>query len=293
MVRQVVGLGEILWDLFPSGPKFGGAPCNFACTAAELSDDQVSIAMVSGVGTDQLGELALQELRSHGVDTQYVQLRPEPTGTVDVQVDEAGVASYHFAENTAWDNLEWSDSLGELAHRTDAVCFGTLGQRSGKSRETIRKFLAQVPAESIRLLDVNIRRPYYSDRLLLESLLFANVLKVNEEEWPEVVGAFGISGTESAAMQELANRFALRLIAITRGANGALLWSPEQTLETEGVQVEVVDTVGAGDAFSAALIQGLLRRESCIRILDNATRTAAFVCTQSGGTPRFNHKVFD
>lgn len=287
MKRQVVGIGEILWDLFSSGPKFGGAPCNFACTAAELSDDQVSVAMVSGVGTDQLGELALQELRSHRVDMQYVQLRPEATGTVDVRIDPAGVASYHFAENTAWDNLEWSDYLGELAHMTDAVCFGTLGQRSGKSRETIRTFLAQVPAKSIRLLDVNIRRPYYSDSLLLESLLFANVLKVNEEEWPEVVGACGIRGTESAAMQELVNRFSLRLIAITRGADGAVLWTPEQVIEAAGVKVEVVDTVGAGDAFSAALIIGLLREMTLSEINRFAIDSAAFVCTKAGGTPNF------
>src|SRR4051812_14395902 len=156
----VVALGEILWDVFPDGPKFGGAPANFACTVAELAGDRMDVYIVGAVGNDELGNKAIELLRSHGVNTTRVSQVPHPTGQVNVTLDTAGKPSFQIAENTAWDNLTWSDDLNQLAARADAVCFGTLAQRSPKSRDTIRQFIQSTRPECLRILDINLRPPF-------------------------------------------------------------------------------------------------------------------------------------
>ncbi|QEG37370.1 carbohydrate kinase family protein [Bythopirellula goksoeyrii] len=286
--HTIVGIGEILWDVFPDCSRFGGAPANFACSAAGLGRERVGVHMVSSVGTDDLGTRAVAALGHRSVGTSYVESQDKPTGQVRVELDEMGRANYEFASDTAWDNLIWSDDLAELARRTDACCFGTLGQRSERSCATIQKFVSSTASSKLRVFDVNLRPPFVSDAVLLDSLRLANVLKLNDEELPVVAELCGLSGTNQDVMRQLAERFELRAVALTRGAEGAVLLRGSQVSEHAGVKTNVVDTVGAGDAFTAALSLGLLDRSNLQEINEAACSAAAFVCSQSGATPHMS-----
>ena len=279
----VVGLGEVLWDVFPDGPRFGGAPANYACHAASLGADS---HMVSAVGRDDLGDRALQAFSEHTVETSAVQRNGYRTGAVHIELDAEGKARYEFVDNTAWDHLERSPALDDLAARADAVCFGTLGQRSRESEQTIRRFVATTSAPCLRVFDVNLRPPYYADSALLESLKIANILKLNDDELPIVAELCGLSGTDREIRQSLAQRFDFRIVALTRGPQGSLLVSGNEASDHPGVATSVIDTVGAGDAFTAALTLGVLAELELEAIHDRASRVAAFVCSQAGATPR-------
>jgi fructokinase len=283
----IVGIGEILWDVFPDGPRFGGAPANFACSTAELSRGSARVCMVSAVGDDDLGHAALQSLTSHGVDSRCVQINDRETGQVLVELDPHGVARYRFAENSAWDALRMTDDLRTLATSTDAVCFGTLGQRSQCSRDTIQAFVKAVPSSALRVLDVNLREPFYSDELILASLAMANVLKLNDAELPMVARLCGCSGSTSEMMRQLSEQYHLRCVAVTRGTAGAIVVANNAISDLPGITVDVVDTVGAGDAFTAALILGLLGGQEIHEVNRRAIEVASYVCSQAGATPGF------
>ena len=287
-VPLVVGLGEILWDVFPDGARFGGAPANFACSAAGLAGGAARVCMAGAVGDDDLGRRALGEFTSRGVDTTAVAVLGQPTGRVDVTVDAAGHASYVFAPDSAWDHLPCGDELERLARAASVVCFGTLGQRGVTARETIRRVLAAVPSPALRILDINLRPPFWSPEVVRDSVARANVVKCNDDELPVVAGILGLSGSPERILRDLVDRFALRLAALTRGADGSLLVTAEGALsDLPGTPVDVVDTVGAGDAFTAALALGLLAGRSLGDLHAHAERVAGHVCTQRGGTPEF------
>lgn len=283
----IVGIGEILWDVFPDGPRFGGAPANFACSAAELSRESARVCMVSAVGDDDLGRAALQSLTSHGVDSRYVQTNHLETGQVLVELDPQGVARYRFAENSAWDALQITDDLRTLAAGTDAVCFGTLGQRRQSSRDTIQEFVRAVPLSALRVLDVNLRKPFCNDNVILESLAIANVLKLNDAELPLVAELCECFGSMTDILRQLSDRYHLRCVAVTRGDSGAIVLAGEVFSDLPGIKVDVVDTVGAGDAFTAALILGLLGGKDIQEVNRRAIEVASFVCSQAGATPAF------
>ena len=284
--NQIVGLGEILWDVFPDGARFGGAPANFACSAAGLAAGSARVGMAGAVGRDDLGQRALAELTSRGVDVTAVAVLPEPTGRVDVTVDLAGHASYVFAPDCAWDHVSWSGSLERLAAETSAVCFGTLGSRGSVSLATVRRFVAAVPSSALRILDINLRPPFWSPEIVRDSLPLANIVKCNDDELPIVAELLGLSGSPEAILRQLVSSHALRLAALTRGAKGSLLVSADGlSSDLPGTPVEVVDTVGAGDAFTAAVTLGLLAGWPLSKLHAHAERVAAFVCTQAGGTP--------
>ncbi len=286
--HHVVGLGEVLWDIFPAGPRFGGAPAIFVCSAAAVGGDSVRASMVSAVGRDSLGEKGLEEFRKRFVDTTHVAQLDLQTGQVVVQLDAQGQASYKFMEDTAWDNLSWTTGLQALAEKADAVCFGTLGQRSTVSRDTIRKFIDSTPRECLRILDINLRPPYWTDEVILETLPLANVLKLNSDELSIVASLFSLQGSEEELMLQLLRMFPLRLVALTRGAMGSLLLSKTgDRSELPGEEIRVVDSVGAGDAFTAALTVGLVKNKPLAEVHSCADRIAAFVCTQAGATPVF------
>ncbi|MFM8802607.1 MAG: carbohydrate kinase family protein [Planctomycetia bacterium] len=280
----VVGIGETLWDVFPDGAVWGGAPGNVACHAAGLGARSV---MVSGVGCDDLGDRGIVALESHGVDCRHVRRDPRhPTGTVTVSLGPAGDASYLFASDTAWDHLAWAPALGDLAAGADAVCFGTLGQRSEESRRTIRRFL-EAAGRAVRVFDVNLRQDFHSPGLIRESLALANVLKLNDDELPAVVAACGVTADDGvAAVRQLAERHGLRLAALTRGAAGSVLCADGVVSIRPAEAHAIVDTVGAGDAFTAAVVMGLLGGRPLEAIHDHAARLAAFVCGHRGATPR-------
>jgi fructokinase len=280
----VVGIGETLWDVFPDGAVWGGAPGNVACHAAGLGARSV---MVSGVGRDELGDRGIVALESHGVDCQHVQRDSRrPTGTVTVSLGPAGDASYVFAADTAWDHLAWKPSLEDLAAEADAVCFGTLGQRSEESRRTIRRFL-EAARRAVRVFDVNLRQDFHSPELIRESLALADVLKLNDDELPVVAAACGVTVDDGvAAVRRLAERHGLRLAALTRGAAGSVLCADGAVSIRPAEAGTIVDTVGAGDAFTAAVVMGLLGGRPLEAIHDHAARLAAFVCGHRGATPR-------
>jgi fructokinase len=284
--RLIAGLGEILWDVFPDGPRFGGAPANFACSASGIGADTVHACIVSAVGTDELGLNALEELRIRQVNVSQTQQVDSPTGQVLVQLNDAGQASYEFAADTAWDNMAWSDELKQFAGTLDAVCFGTLGQRCDVSRQTIRRLVVATKESCLRILDINLRAPFWNEATILESLPLANVLKLNTDELPIVSSILSISGSDEALLNQLLKKFAYRAVALTRGAEGSILLNCSgEYSELPGKPTMVVDTVGAGDAFTAAMTVGLLQDRPIAAVHAWAAEVAAYVCTQPGATP--------
>ncbi|MGA9994842.1 MAG: carbohydrate kinase [Pyrinomonadaceae bacterium] len=280
----IVGLGELLWDILPGRRELGGAPTNFAYVCGLLGDVAV---VASRVGTDELGRDAIGRLEQTGLTAEFLQVDDEhPTGTVLVKIDEGGQPSYTSRQDVAWDYLEWIGQWEELAGRADAVCFGTLAQRAAQSRSTIKKFLQAMRRDSLRLFDVNLRHSLLSAELLAESLELSTAVKLNDEEVPRVseMLALGVS-EEQAFAKRLMRDFNLRLVVITRGARGSLILSEDEIAEHSGFKVAVVDTIGAGDAFGAALVHYFLRRAPLAQISDRANRLGAWVATQAGATP--------
>lgn len=283
---KIAGLGEILWDVFPDGARFGGAPANFACSAAGVGGDSVHAFVASAVGNDQSGEKALQILKQKHVDVSCVAVDQKQTGQVLVTLDSQGKASYEFAADTAWDNLQWTPELATLASGINAVCFGTLGQRSEDSRKTIRKIVSSTPKDCLRILDINLRPPFWEESTVLESLPLANIVKLNDEELPIVASLLGFEGTEPELMRAIQQRFSLKLIALTRGGNGSALFAADGTVsDLPGKPTHVIDTVGAGDAFTAAMVVGLLHKWPLSKLHERAGEVAGFVCGQPGATP--------
>jgi fructokinase len=280
----VIGLGEILWDVFPDGSRFGGAPANFACSTAALSDN-ADVHMVSAVGNDDLGQEALRQLSQRNVQVAHVAVRDQPTGTVQVTLDEEGHASYKFAEDTAWDHLEYHASVAQLAAQADAVCFGTLGQRSSQSADTIQHFVRATPAHCLRIFDINLRPPFFNDDVVLQSLECCSILKLNDDELALAARLSEASGTVDQQLAMIAKRWQLHAVALTLGADGAKMWHRDRVLQADGVPTTIKDTVGAGDAFTATLATGLLAEVNPQKILQRACEVAAWVCSQDGGTP--------
>jgi fructokinase len=282
----LLSFGEVLWDLFYDGPRFGGAPANFACHAALLGGN---VSMLSAVGEDAKGERALDFLRGFRIDTSLIQRTPlAPTGEVHVGFDAEGNHAFTIAESSAWDHIEWPDALSSRLNQINAVYFGTLGQRHPTSRGTLRRLLELAKTRELhRILDINLRSPFFDDALILDSVACASVLKLSHEELPTVAQACGIPHEDDAqqTLQALLGAHSLDLIAMTRGADGAMLVSPTETLEHPGFPTEVIDTVGAGDAFTAALAVGLLRGSPLEHILHIACKTASEVCSQQGAIP--------
>jgi fructokinase len=278
---MIVGIGEVLWDVYPDAARFGGAPANFACHAAALGADSW---MASAVGVDELGNRAISTLKSVGVQCDAVARDGEhDTGQVSVTIDSSGQASYRFADDSAWDHLQWSAELQSLAERCDAVCFGTLGQRSPTSRATIQRFVSATPQRVLRMFDVNLRLGFFDRETVHTSLQIASAVKLNEEELTKVAELCEIAApTPRQLLRKLAERYELRLAALTCGAEGAWLIAGDEESACPAVPAKVVDTVGAGDAFTAALVADFLRGLPLGEINRHANAVASFVCSQPG-----------
>ncbi|MEE9167548.1 MAG: carbohydrate kinase [Candidatus Neomarinimicrobiota bacterium] len=287
----LVGLGELLWDMLPGAKKLGGAPANFAYHAQALRGKGV---VVSCVGGDDLGREILRQLGDLGLDQKYVEVDGgHPTGTVTVELDADGDPNYTIHEDVAWDYIPFtSGSLG-LAGRADAVCFGSLCQRSEVSRTTVRQFLKATPRGCLRIFDINLRQSFFNQETVQTMLELSNVLKLNEEELMVVANMLGVNGSETNVLNQLVERYALRLIALTRAANGSRLFGPGLESNHPGFPAEIADTVGAGDSFAAMLALGLLGDISLDRVNEHANRVASFVCTQSGATPPLTNSLKD
>jgi len=279
----VTGIGELLWDVFPGGKRLGGAPVNFACHCGQLG---AKAYPVSCIGRDELGTEIREVLTSLNVDHSYVAEDAEhPTGTVQVTLDEGGKPSYEICEGVAWDVVPMSGTLGDLAQKADAVCFGSLAQRSVVTRATIRQFLQMMRPGTLKIFDVNLRQSFYSREIIEESLELSNILKLSDEELPVLAEMFSLAGSVQDQLVSLLEMFGLILVAYTRGAEGSLLLGPGEVSDHSGTPVEVADSVGAGDSFTAALCMGLLNEDPLSEINDHANRVASFVCSQKGATP--------
>lgn len=280
----VVGMGEALWDVLPEGKKIGGAPANFAYHVSQFG---LPSRVVSAVGNDPLGREIVENFTSKGLN-HLIEEVPYPTGTVQVEIDPAGVPQYDIKENVAWDNIPYTARLEALAGQTRAVCFGSLAQRNVVSRDTINRFLDAMPqtADSLVVFDVNLRQGFYTKEILCNSMKRCNILKINDEELVTVSRMFGYPGID---LQDkcwiLLGKYNLRMLILTCGINGSYVFTPGNVSFQPTPKVEVADTVGAGDSFTAAFIASLLKGKSVAKAHALAVRTSAFVCTRKGAMP--------
>ena len=281
MKKTIVGIGEILWDIFPDRKALGGAPANFAYHCMQLGHEAYAI---SAIGKDPLGEEIKRELANKGLQHNLQEVS-YPTGKVLVTLAETGSGSYDIQENVAWDHISFTQELEQLAHRTDAVCFGSLAQRSEETASTIHRFLAAMPAESIKIFDINLRLNYYSEALIRSSLEHATMLKLNDEEVSTVALLLKLDGSIEAVCQQVLELFALDSVILTRGAYGCNIYTAGGSNYHPSKEVSVIDTVGAGDSFTAAYVSALLAGRSRPDAIRFSTQVAAFVCTQRGAMP--------
>lgn len=280
---NIIGFGEVLWDMFPEGRQLGGAPANFVYHAHAMGAKGY---LVSRVGEDVLGHEIFERLKDLGVDAENVSVDSEhPTGTVKVNVDEAGKPSYDITDDVAWDYIPFSAELAQLAKRADAVCFGTLCSRNEVSRTALLQFLDAATETTLRVFDINLRQQYYDSGLIASLLERADVFKLSDDELPVVANIFDMPDEADAAAEALARNFQLQVVALTRGGKGSTLYSRGTTSERPAVPGAVVDTVGAGDSFTAGLTVGLLRNWPLDEVNLFASKVATFVCGQAGATP--------
>lgn len=289
---KILSIGEVLWDMLPSGRKVGGAPANFAFHCMQLGAD---VRLLSRVGNDALGQELIEFYQSLGLSTVFIETDEiAPTGTVGVELSTDGQPKYTIHENVAWDKIEATDAVVQFAQTVDAVCFGSLAARNEATLQTIQKLVAQTNPSALRVLDLNLRDPFVDQRVIESLLGLANVLKLNDEELTRIAAMFGVSGN---AVKEYAewfiNEYGLKMLILTCGANGSRIFAEGKEHVCESRKIEVVDTVGAGDAFTAMVVGGLLSGLPMDTINERASELAAFVCTQSGATPKFVRNVSD
>lgn len=284
MNNHVVGMGEALWDVLPEGKKIGGAPANFAYHVSQFG---LPSCVVSAVGEDALGKEIVDNFTSKGLN-QFIAEVPYPTGTVQVEIDQAGVPQYEIKENVAWDNIPYTAHLESLAEKTRAVCFGSLAQRNVVSRNTINRFLDAMPQndDTLVVFDVNLRQGFYNKKILCNSMKRCNILKINDEELVTVSRMFGYPGID---LQDkcwiLLGKYNLKMLILTCGINGSYVFTPGNVSFQPTPKVEVADTVGAGDSFTAAFISSILKGKSVAEAHSLAVQTSAFVCTRKGAMP--------
>jgi len=293
MKRQyvIVGLGEILWDIFPQEKYLGGAPANFAYHISALGHKGI---IASRIGKDRLGKEIIDTIATLGLTRKYIQIDPNHrTGTVDVRVDSNGHPKYTITENVAWDFFEFDEKWRILAEKADAVCFGSLAQRSSESRTTIIEFLRHTVKETVWIFDINLRQNFYSPEIITQSLKISSILKLNDEELPILIDLLGYQKKESEEelCRVLIEKYRLDLVCLTKGENGSLLINERETVKHPGRKVTVIDTVGAGDAFTAALAIQYLKGMSLKRISEAANKLGSWVASQVGATPSANKYV--
>ncbi len=290
MSQLVVGMGEALWDMLPEGRKIGGAPANFAYHVSQFGLDS---RVVSAVGDDELGNEILANFAEKKLECQIEKV-PYPTGTVQVELDEKGVPRYDIKEGVAWDNIPFTTSLQELAKKTDAVCFGSLAQRNSVSRETINRFIDEMPQEEhvLKIFDINLRQHFYSKELIEESIKKCNILKINDEELVIVSQMFGFADIDfKEQCKLLLTKYNLKMLILTCGVDGSYVFSSGEMSFLETPRVKVADTVGAGDSFTGAFVAAILKGLEMKEAHRLAVNVSAFVCTQNGAMPELPAEI--
>ena len=283
MENKIVGLGEALWDVLPEGKKLGGAPANFAYHAGQFGLDTLAI---SAVGEDQLGDETLSALEEKGL--KYIMPRvPFPTGTVQVELDAQGVPAYEIREGVAWDNIPFTSEMEKVARSCKAVCWGSLAQRHEVSRNTIHRFLDATPPTCLKIFDINLRQTFYDEEVIRASLKRCNILKINDEELVTIGRLFGYPGLDmSNKCWLILGKYNLDMLVLTCGVNGSYVFKPGAMTFIETPKVDVADTVGAGDSFTASFCAAILKGLSVSDAHQLAVETSAYVCTCNGAMPR-------
>ena len=278
-LNKVVGIGEVLWDMLPQGRMLGGAPANFAYHVAQFGFQGV---IVSAVGQDELGNDITTQLDAHGITSNVVKV-DYPTGVVNVEVDAKGIPSYEIVESVAWDNIPFDENIESLALQAVAVCFGSLAQRSEVSRNTIRQFIEMLPQKCLKVFDINLRQHYYDSEIIEWSLNNCNILKLNDEELTILKNMFEATTlTDDVFVAKIKQLFNIEIVILTCGEKGSSVYYEDEVNFELTPQVDVVDTVGAGDSFTAAFIASLLQGKAIIEAHRQAVATAATTCTHKG-----------
>lgn len=279
-MKKILGIGELVWDVFPTGRQLGGAPVNFAYFAKELGAEAYPVA---ALGKDELGDEAMEVLEPSGLSLDYIQRCDLPTSRVLVTTDAAGVPQYEIVENVAWDSMECNEQILQLASEADVICWGSLAQRSTKSRESILRIVDSAPMGCLKVFDINLRQHFYNREVIEESLKRADILKLNEDELPVVCDIFSIGGDEEERILEIIRRYGLKSVIYTQGAVCSEVYDKDGLVSRmDTPEVNVADTVGAGDSFTATYVTSLLQGKSQCDAHSLAVKVAAFVCTQRG-----------
>ena len=285
----VAGIGELLWDLLPTGKQMGGAPANFAFHAKQAGCESL---IISAIGNDTNGEDLLQTLTNQGSATRLIQKNSFPTGTVTVSLSPQGQPQYTIHEGVAWDYIGLNEQTKAVISKLDAVCFGSLAQRNPVSAAAIQQLLTLVKPDCLKVFDINLRQHYYSKPIIETSLQFADILKLNDEELPVLSGFFGLNGDIENQLYQLISQYQLNFIVYTMGAKGSIVFSETKSSLVEAPEIKVADTVGAGDSFTAVFTTGILLNVPFAEAHKQASRVAAYVCTQKGACPVLPFKVF-
>lgn len=283
MNNTVVGLGEILWDVFPERKVLGGAPANFAYHVSQFGYNGYA---VSAIGDDLLGKEILSSLQEKELNY-LIETTDYPTGTVQVTLNKAGVPEYEICENVAWDNIPFTAKAENLAKNTGTVSFGSLAQRNGVSRETIKRFLGAMPENSLKIFDINLRQEFYTKELIDESLTLCNVLKINDDEVAVISKLYGYKKySEQDICKKILNDYNLEIVILTKGIDGSFVFTDKETSYQPTPKVHVADTVGAGDSFTAAFVASYMHGDRITDAHQLAMEVSAYVCTQHGAMPK-------
>ena len=289
-MNKVIAIGEIVWDCLPSGKQLGGAPLNFAFFAKELGADAYA---VSAVGGDELGDETLAVAATTGVCLDYVQRNSLPTSRVLVTLNEVGIPQYEIVEGVAWDAIEGSDAALKLVEDADVICWGSLAQRSEKSRNSILSLLDAAPDTCVKVFDINIRQHYYTREVVEASLERANILKLNEDELPLVARMLGVEGSDKEIVSILIDMYSLKYLIYTHGADFSEVYSADgEYSHVPTPKVSVADTVGAGDSFTAVFVTSLLKGDSLKDSHEKAVKVSAYVCTKNGAINPLPENIF-
>ncbi|EKE39047.1 hypothetical protein ENUP19_0121G0150 [Entamoeba nuttalli] len=282
---KVAGIGEVVWDCFGDVKKQGGAPCNFAMHMAQFGFE--SYAFIA-VGNDELGKRSLEIIHSFGVQTIDPVVDYE-TSTVIITLHN-GIPSYNVKLNVAWDHLKLTDSIIEKAKELDAVCFGTIAQRSEETRKSITQFLKLMKPNSLKVFDVNLRQHFYNNDIIQESLSLSNIVKMSDEEIQEVGKACGFQGNDLEILKQIHHQYHLKYSLLTLGEKGSYVYDGTNEIFCEPTKVNVVNTVGAGDSFTAIFVGSILKGKSIEQAQKLASKVASYVCTQDGAMPKLTQE---
>lgn len=288
MERIIVGIGEVLWDVLPEGKKIGGAPANFAYHVSQFGLDS---CVASVVGRDALGDEIMANFAEKKLNS-LISRVAYPTGTVQVEVDAAGMPQYDITEDVAWDHIPFTPELESLAKRAQAASFGSLAQRSPESRATILAFLDAMPADTLKVFDINLRQHFYTEEIIRQSLSRCNILKINDEELAIVSRMLSLAGVDPQGQcRALLTQHCLKMLILTCGIDGSWVFTPDAVSYQPTPQVEVADTVGAGDSFTAAFIASIIQGATIETAHKTAVAVSAYVCTQPGAMPIYKKQL--